>query len=75
MKTLRSKKWNPWIGCQGWFDEKTGKLHLTLAKITKTDGYCPYPYVLGEEKMNLLISFDGRVVSRFPKKYIVLPKI
>lgn len=74
MKKLHSKKWAPWIGTQGWFDQKTGKLHLTFAKIMKVDESMPYPFVMGEETRTLLISFDARCISRFPKKYVVLPK-
>jgi hypothetical protein len=74
MKTRHSKKWLPWIGTQGWFDGKTGKLHLTFAKVLKADSHQPYPYVVGEEQKFLLVSFDMRAISRFPKKYVVLPK-
>lgn len=69
-----SKKWASWIGTQGWFDPKTGKLHLTFAKILRIQMHMPYPIVMGEKPQFLIISFDGMSVSLFPKKYVILPK-
>lgn len=59
---------------------KTGKLHLTLAKVANGENTDPYCVFLGENPLNrkevVITMQPGRgSIGYFPKKYVVLPKV